>query len=165
MPPNELPKRKKGGTLASRQALLHRQALPPACQAEDRAMCLPHLLHMMRLCYLPMCVVNMQPLPPCHPTMSLARWQMASCYTAWTPKYSTIRPGNEAPCPPLAACSLVHIENWAVDLAWDIIARFGQDPSYHLPRAFFDDFVTVSTQITTRKQLGPCLLDTAWLCL
>lgn len=40
--------------------------------------------------------------------------------------------------------SLVHIENWAVDLAWDIIARFGQDPSYRLPHAFYDDFVTVS---------------------
>ncbi|KAL4443623.1 hypothetical protein ABPG75_011360 [Micractinium tetrahymenae] len=40
--------------------------------------------------------------------------------------------------------SLVHIENCAVDLAWDIIARFGGDPSYQLPRAFFDDFVTVA---------------------
>lgn len=41
-------------------------------------------------------------------------------------------------------CSLCHIENWAVDLSWDIIARFGQEPSYHLPRAFFDDFVRVA---------------------
>lgn len=40
--------------------------------------------------------------------------------------------------------SLTHIENWAVDLGWDCIVRFGQDPSYALPRAFFDDFVTVS---------------------
>ena len=39
--------------------------------------------------------------------------------------------------------SLVHIENVAVDLAWDIIARFGGDGSYALPRQFFDDFVTV----------------------
>ena len=39
--------------------------------------------------------------------------------------------------------SLVHIENAAIDLAWDIIARFGGDPSYRLPRQFFDDFVTV----------------------
>jgi uncharacterized ferritin-like protein (DUF455 family) len=39
--------------------------------------------------------------------------------------------------------SLVHIENWAVDLSWDIIARFGSDPSYQLPKAFFDDFVQV----------------------
>ena len=41
--------------------------------------------------------------------------------------------------------SLVHIESWAIDLSWDIIARFGQDPEYapHLPEAFFDDFVKV----------------------
>jgi uncharacterized ferritin-like protein (DUF455 family) len=41
--------------------------------------------------------------------------------------------------------SLTHIENWAVDLSWDIIARFGQDPDYapHLPVEFFDDFVRV----------------------
>lgn len=37
----------------------------------------------------------------------------------------------------------MHIENWAVDLGWDAIARFGQEPSYALPRAFFDDFITV----------------------
>lgn len=39
--------------------------------------------------------------------------------------------------------SLVHIENWAIDLSWDIIARFGSDPSYDLPRRFYDDFVQV----------------------
>ena len=40
--------------------------------------------------------------------------------------------------------SLVHIESVAIDLAWDIIARFGSDPSYHLPRQFFDDFLHVA---------------------
>lgn len=40
--------------------------------------------------------------------------------------------------------SLAHIENWAVDLAWDVIARFGSVDSYELPPAFFDDFVTVA---------------------
>ncbi|KAI7840680.1 hypothetical protein COHA_005602 [Chlorella ohadii] len=40
--------------------------------------------------------------------------------------------------------ALVHIENSAIDLAWDIIARFGLDPSYQLPREFYDDFVTVA---------------------
>lgn len=39
--------------------------------------------------------------------------------------------------------SLVHIESWAVDLSWDIIARFGCDPVYSLPDAFLDDFVQV----------------------
>ena len=39
--------------------------------------------------------------------------------------------------------SLVHIESWAVDLSWDIIARFGRDPVYSLPDAFLDDFVQV----------------------
>ena len=38
--------------------------------------------------------------------------------------------------------SLVHTESWAVDLAWDVIARFGGTPG--LPRAFFDDFVAVA---------------------
>ncbi|WIA44075.1 hypothetical protein OEZ86_010433 [Tetradesmus obliquus] len=42
--------------------------------------------------------------------------------------------------------SLVHIESWAVDLSWDIIARFGSDPSYQLPRDFFDDFVQVAAE-------------------
>ncbi|GAX74502.1 hypothetical protein CEUSTIGMA_g1951.t1 [Chlamydomonas eustigma] len=40
--------------------------------------------------------------------------------------------------------SLCHIENWAVDLSWDIIARFGGNAEYNLPREFFDDFVTVA---------------------
>lgn len=42
--------------------------------------------------------------------------------------------------------SLAHIENWAIDLSWDIIARFGADPRYSgvLPEEFFDDFVTVA---------------------
>jgi len=42
--------------------------------------------------------------------------------------------------------SLCHIESWAIDLSWDIIARFGRDPRFapHLPREFFDDFVTVA---------------------
>ncbi len=40
--------------------------------------------------------------------------------------------------------SAVHIENWAVDLSWDVIARWGLRRSeYRLPRAFFDDFVRV----------------------
>ncbi|GJP40046.1 hypothetical protein CLOM_g24336 [Closterium sp. NIES-68] len=38
--------------------------------------------------------------------------------------------------------SLVHIESWAVDLAWDIIARFGR--AQRMPRTFFSDFVQVA---------------------
>ncbi|GAQ77568.1 hypothetical protein KFL_000010170 [Klebsormidium nitens] len=38
--------------------------------------------------------------------------------------------------------SLVHIESWAVDLSWDIIARFG--PACAMPREFFDEFVKVA---------------------
>ncbi|CAG9463276.1 unnamed protein product [Pedinophyceae sp. YPF-701] len=48
--------------------------------------------------------------------------------------------------------SLCHIESWAVDLSWDIIARFAQPGAsagagpegYGMPREFFDDFVTVA---------------------
>lgn len=37
--------------------------------------------------------------------------------------------------------SLVHIESVAIDLSWDIIARFASED---LPREFFDDWVTVA---------------------
>eukprot|EP00201_Polytomella_parva_P006434 CAMPEP_0175076838 /NCGR_PEP_ID=MMETSP0052_2-20121109/22995_1 /TAXON_ID=51329 ORGANISM="Polytomella parva, Strain SAG 63-3" /NCGR_SAMPLE_ID=MMETSP0052_2 /ASSEMBLY_ACC=CAM_ASM_000194 /LENGTH=440 /DNA_ID=CAMNT_0016346113 /DNA_START=106 /DNA_END=1425 /DNA_ORIENTATION=- len=41
--------------------------------------------------------------------------------------------------------SLVHIECWAVDLAWDAVVRYGlQQAHYQLPKRFFDDFVTVA---------------------
>ena len=43
--------------------------------------------------------------------------------------------------------SLCHIENWAVDLSWDVIARFGSRADYELPKEFFDDFVTVSPPV------------------
>lgn len=34
-----------------------------------------------------------------------------------------------------------------MDLSWDIIVRFGTNPTYKLPKAFFDDFVQVRTMI------------------
>ncbi|KAL8050592.1 hypothetical protein ABFX02_06G090500 [Erythranthe guttata] len=38
--------------------------------------------------------------------------------------------------------SLVNTESWAIDLSWDIIARFGKQES--MPRDFFTDFVKVA---------------------
>ncbi|KAL2525929.1 Protein of unknown function DUF455 [Abeliophyllum distichum] len=38
--------------------------------------------------------------------------------------------------------SLLHTESWAIDLSWDIIARFGKQES--MPRDFFTDFVKVA---------------------
>ncbi|XP_010558255.1 PREDICTED: uncharacterized protein LOC104826966 [Tarenaya hassleriana] len=38
--------------------------------------------------------------------------------------------------------SLVHTESWAIDLSWDIIARFGKQEE--MPRDFFTDFVKVA---------------------
>lgn len=38
--------------------------------------------------------------------------------------------------------SLVHTESWAIDLSWDIIARFGRQES--MPIDFFTDFVKVA---------------------
>jgi uncharacterized ferritin-like protein (DUF455 family) len=38
--------------------------------------------------------------------------------------------------------SLSHIESWAIDLSWDIIARFGHE--LEKEKAFFDDFVNVA---------------------
>ena len=42
--------------------------------------------------------------------------------------------------------SLTHIENWAVDLSWDVVARFGGQAEYELPGEFYDDFVTVAEE-------------------
>ncbi|XP_031278616.1 uncharacterized protein LOC116137068 [Pistacia vera] len=38
--------------------------------------------------------------------------------------------------------SIVHTESWAIDLSWDIIARFGKQEA--MPREFFTDFVKVA---------------------
>uniref|UniRef100_A0A0A9FC34 Uncharacterized protein n=1 Tax=Arundo donax TaxID=35708 RepID=A0A0A9FC34_ARUDO len=38
--------------------------------------------------------------------------------------------------------SLAHTESWAVDLSWDIVARFGAP--MRMPREFFDDFTRVA---------------------
>ncbi|KAK7282597.1 hypothetical protein RIF29_11506 [Crotalaria pallida] len=38
--------------------------------------------------------------------------------------------------------SLAHTESWAIDLSWDIIARFGMQEA--MPREFFTDFVKVA---------------------
>ncbi|XP_077234491.1 3-oxoacyl-acyl-carrier synthase-like protein (Protein of unknown function DUF455) isoform X2 [Tasmannia lanceolata] len=56
--------------------------------------------------------------------------------------------------------SLVHTESWAIDLSWDIIARFGKQES--MPKEFFTDFVKVAqdegrhfTLLATRlRELG-----------
>ncbi|KAJ3001038.1 hypothetical protein HKX48_003160, partial [Thoreauomyces humboldtii] len=41
--------------------------------------------------------------------------------------------------------SLANVEQWAVDLAWDVIARF-HDHTPDLPTPFFDDFVRVASE-------------------
>jgi uncharacterized ferritin-like protein (DUF455 family) len=46
--------------------------------------------------------------------------------------------------------SLAHIELNAIDLAWDLIARFAAP---HLPRAFFDDWVEVGDQEAAHFEL------------
>lgn len=40
--------------------------------------------------------------------------------------------------------SLVHTESWAIDLSWDIIARFGKQEA--MPTEFFTDFVKVAQE-------------------
>lgn len=44
--------------------------------------------------------------------------------------------------------SLANIEQWAIDLSWDVIARFSRiqigEGSTYLPRDFFTDFVKVA---------------------
>ena len=46
--------------------------------------------------------------------------------------------------------ALAHIELNAIDLAWDIVARFSER---ELPRNFFDDWVTVASEEATHFQL------------
>jgi uncharacterized ferritin-like protein (DUF455 family) len=46
--------------------------------------------------------------------------------------------------------ALAHIELNAIDLAWDLIARFASED---LPRAFFDDWVAVADEEATHHQL------------
>ncbi len=53
--------------------------------------------------------------------------------------------------------SLANIEQWAIDLSWDIISRFGNieftDKS-RLPKEFIDDFVKVAcdeAKVLTKK--------------
>lgn len=44
--------------------------------------------------------------------------------------------------------SLANIEQWAIDLSWDIIARFANTEfpdRTRLPKEFFNDFVKVAT--------------------
>ena len=46
--------------------------------------------------------------------------------------------------------ALAHIELNAIDLAWDIVARFSREP---LPRAFFDDWVGVAAEEAVHFEL------------
>jgi uncharacterized ferritin-like protein (DUF455 family) len=46
--------------------------------------------------------------------------------------------------------ALAHIELNAIDLAWDLVARFGREP---LPRAFFDDWVGVAAEEASHFEL------------
>ena len=57
--------------------------------------------------------------------------------------------------------SLVHIESCAIDLAWDIIARFGTDNNFrkYLPKEFYGDFIVVAADearhyTELKKRLG-----------
>jgi uncharacterized ferritin-like protein (DUF455 family) len=52
--------------------------------------------------------------------------------------------------------ALAHIELNAIDLAWDLIARFAEPD---LPRAFFDDWVTVADQEATHHALVSARLE------
>jgi uncharacterized ferritin-like protein (DUF455 family) len=47
--------------------------------------------------------------------------------------------------------SLAHIESWAVDLSWDIIARFGRQCS--MPRDFYDDWAQVALEEARHHEL------------
>jgi len=40
--------------------------------------------------------------------------------------------------------SLAHIESWAIDLSWDVVARFGRSEA--MPRSFFEDWAVVALE-------------------
>jgi uncharacterized ferritin-like protein (DUF455 family) len=53
--------------------------------------------------------------------------------------------------------AVAHIELNAIDLAWDLIARFATSD---LPRAFFDDWITVADQEATHHALVSARIET-----
>ena len=55
--------------------------------------------------------------------------------------------------------ALAHIELNAIDLAWDIIARFG---TAETPRAFFDDWVKVGEEEAIHFSLLAGASETSW---
>jgi len=59
------------------------------------------------------------------------------------PGHVIVKPPNEVPRKNIISLlhSIVHIESVAIDLSWDIIARFAY---LNLPREFYDDFVKVA---------------------
>jgi uncharacterized ferritin-like protein (DUF455 family) len=52
--------------------------------------------------------------------------------------------------------ALAHIELNAIDLAWDVVARF---TSENLPRAFYQDWVTVAGDLKARLAVVPMTLE------
>lgn len=67
---------------------------------------------------------------------------------------------------------MANIEQWAIDLSWDIIARFssatpeGSDEA--LPQGFYDDFVQVACEeakvMKTVKKINKIKLATCMFC-
>jgi len=57
--------------------------------------------------------------------------------------------------------ALAHIELNAIDLAWDLIARFGspRQPMGEMPRAFFDDWVKVADEEALHFELLAARLE------
>jgi len=74
------------------------------------------------------------------------------------PRFVKRRRINENPAGRIALLhALAHIELNAVDLAWDIVARFAAEPA--LPRAFFDDWVGVAAEEAKHFALLAARLD------
>jgi len=46
---------------------------------------------------------------------------------------------------------LAHIESWAIDLSWDIVARFGR--SCNMPREFYEDWAVVASEEARHHEL------------
>jgi uncharacterized ferritin-like protein (DUF455 family) len=59
--------------------------------------------------------------------------------------------------------ALAHIESWAVDVFADVIARWGGDPAYRLPAAFFEDFLRGAAEEASHfRSLERRLIDTGF---
>uniref|UniRef100_A0A383VR75 DUF455-domain-containing protein n=1 Tax=Tetradesmus obliquus TaxID=3088 RepID=A0A383VR75_TETOB len=141
--PRDMPKLGKGGTLASRQALLH-----SLVHIESWAVDLSwDILAVSMTCAAAAAAGAAAAAAAAAILQHIESWAVDLFWDILAVSMTCAAAAAAgAAAAAASAATMQHIESWAVDLSWDIIARFGSDPSYQLPREFFDDFVQVAAE-------------------